>query len=45
LLNVWDSFKENEIEIPFPQRDLHLRSSDGTVKIEIPGNATENTVR
>lgn len=27
LLKVWDSFKEHGIEIPFPQRDLHIRSS------------------
>lgn len=26
LLRVWDLFHENGIEIPFPQRDLHLRS-------------------
>lgn len=26
LLRVWDLFDENGIEIPFPQRDLHLRS-------------------
>ena len=26
LLRVWDSFKEAGIEIPYPQRDLHLRS-------------------
>lgn len=26
LLKIWDTFKENEIEIPFPQRDLHIRS-------------------
>lgn len=25
---VWQLFQENNIEIPFPQRDLHLRSSD-----------------
>ena len=28
LLKVWETFKENGIEIPFPQRDLHIRSSD-----------------
>jgi small-conductance mechanosensitive channel len=28
LLKIWDSFKEHNIEIPFPQRDLHIRSSD-----------------
>ncbi|MGC6605879.1 MAG: mechanosensitive ion channel family protein [Lentimonas sp.] len=28
LLAVWDTLKENNIEIPFPQRDLHIRSSD-----------------
>lgn len=27
LLNVWDKFKGNEIEIPYPQRDVHIRSS------------------
>ena len=27
LMNVWDKFKENKIEIPYPQRDLHIRSS------------------
>jgi small-conductance mechanosensitive channel len=26
LLSVWDRFHENDIEIPFPQRDLHLKS-------------------
>ncbi len=26
LLEVWDRFHEHGIEIPFPQRDLHLRS-------------------
>ena len=28
LLNIWDKFHEHGIEIPYPQRDLHLRSSD-----------------
>jgi len=26
LLTIWDKFKEAGIEIPYPQRDLHLRS-------------------
>ncbi|MEM6602622.1 MAG: mechanosensitive ion channel domain-containing protein [Pseudomonadota bacterium] len=24
---IWDSFKKNNIEIPFPQRDVHLRTA------------------
>ena len=27
-MRVWELFQENDIEIPFPQSDLHLRSSD-----------------
>jgi small-conductance mechanosensitive channel len=26
LLNLWNKFHEHDIEIPYPQRDLHLRS-------------------
>jgi len=26
LLGIWDRFHEHHIEIPYPQRDLHLRS-------------------
>ncbi len=26
LLKIWDVLKENNIEIPFPQRDVHLKS-------------------
>ncbi|MEX2454243.1 MAG: mechanosensitive ion channel domain-containing protein [Rhodospirillaceae bacterium] len=28
LLGIWDRFQEHGIEIPYPQRDLHLRSSE-----------------
>lgn len=41
LLNVWDAFKEHDIEIPFPQRDLHLRSGDAPIKIEMSQAASE----
>ncbi|MEE4199907.1 mechanosensitive ion channel family protein [Erythrobacter sp.] len=27
-MRIWDLFQEHNIEIPFPQRDLHLRSSE-----------------
>ena len=28
LKTLWDLFQENKIEIPFPQHDIHLRSSE-----------------
>jgi len=27
LLQIWDRFKQHGIRIPYPQRDLHIRSS------------------
>lgn len=33
-LNVWDRFRENDIEIPYPQRDVHLSAENG-MKVEI----------
>lgn len=27
LIAIWSKFRENEIEVPFPQRDLHIRSA------------------
>ena len=35
LLKVWDKFQENDVEIPFPQRDLHIRSADKDVRIQV----------
>jgi small-conductance mechanosensitive channel len=32
-LAIWDAFQENNIEIPFPQRDLHLKSSNLDTKV------------
>ncbi len=29
---IWEKFRENEIEIPFPQTDLHIRSGELKVK-------------
>ena len=34
LLEVWDRFHEHGIEIPFPQRDLHLRSMLGEKQLD-----------
>ena len=31
LLNIWDKFQVNHIEIPYPQRDLHIKTP---IKIE-----------
>jgi len=30
LFYVWDAFKERDIEIPFPQRDIHIKSTPST---------------
>ncbi len=33
LKKVWRAFKENDVEIPFPQRDIHLRGSDAMDRV------------
>ncbi len=33
LLRVWNQFHENGIEIPFPQRDLHIKSNDASAPV------------
>ena len=32
LQKVWQKFHDNDIEFPFPQRDLHIRSMDGNLR-------------
>lgn len=32
LFSIWHKFKKNKIEIPYPQRDLHIKSSDALKK-------------
>ncbi|ADQ14217.1 mechanosensitive ion channel family protein [Halanaerobium hydrogeniformans] len=38
LLSIWDNFKEHDIEIPFPQRDYHLRSMSESISESINKN-------
>lgn len=37
LMSIWDNFKEENIEIPFPQRDYHLKS--------LPDNLNDHLLR
>jgi len=30
LLGLWDAFHEHQIEIPFPQREIHIQGSSPT---------------
>lgn len=43
LLNVWDKFHEHGIEIPFPQRDLHLKSLLGETSLEDLRSVLQNS--
>jgi len=32
MFSIWNKFKEHNIQIPFPQRDIHIiRDKDGSV--------------
>ena len=39
LLTVWDLFHEHGIQIPYPQRDLHLKSTEVPLPTRYPGQA------
>lgn len=41
LMNVWLKFKEHNIEIPFPQRDLHLKDG-ATIQVTMPETKMES---
>ncbi len=36
---LWDRFHEAGIAFPYPQRDLHLRSAEGPVRVKLEGGA------
>jgi small-conductance mechanosensitive channel len=40
LLALWDTFKENGIEIPFPQREITIKQAPAVVVETIPDPAT-----
>jgi small-conductance mechanosensitive channel len=45
LLRVWDKFHENGIEIPYPQRDLHLIApAEVTLAQTMRGTSAEEKV-
>ncbi|MEM7507026.1 MAG: mechanosensitive ion channel domain-containing protein [Pseudomonadota bacterium] len=41
MLQVWRIFRQHDIEIPYPQRDLHLRSAVPLV-VETPPDASQS---
>jgi len=41
MFAVWDKLQDNKIDIPFPQRDLHIRSSSIDPKCSCSKNTTQ----
>ncbi len=41
LIGIWDRFHANGIEIPFPQRDLHIKDAAGLAAAVAPAPAAE----
>ena len=39
LRKIWKKFHEHEIEIPFPQRDLHIKNDLLRVQVKNPDSA------
>ncbi len=38
LINVWEKFQEHDIQVPYPQRDIHLKSIETPIAIKFSGN-------
>jgi small-conductance mechanosensitive channel len=36
LVAIWKSFAENDVQFPFPQRDIHLKSEE-TIRVRLEG--------
>lgn len=44
LMEIWDCFKENKIEIPYPQRDLYIKENASSTPQPLSASLTENKV-
>jgi len=39
LLRIWEIFRDEHIEVPYPQRDLHVAPKGVALPVELAGNA------